>query len=136
MSLVNRCKAFTCMNQQPDSPINLDQLNQISEGDIEFEIEVLEVYVEDISQRIQIIREAIASNDWSKIMGEAHHLKGSSANVGAFQIQTLAGQLEKLDQVQDQEKALELINDMFGKIQDVKLFIHEKIATLSVQKKI
>lgn len=124
------------MNQQPDSPVNLEQLNQISEGDIEFEIEVLQVYVEDVSQRIETIRDAVIRNDWSKIMGEAHHLKGSSANVGALQIQTLAGQLEKLDQGQDQERALELINDMFGKIQAVELFIHEKSATLSVQKKI
>ena len=69
-------------------------------------------------------------------MGEAHHLKGSSANVGALRIQTLAGQLEKLDQAHDQEKALEIINDMFGEIQAVELFIHEKSATLSVQKKI
>jgi HPt (histidine-containing phosphotransfer) domain-containing protein len=118
------------MNQQPDSPVNLEQLNQISEGDIEFEIEVLQVYVEDISQRIETIQDAIIGNDWSKIMGEAHHLKGSSANVGALQIQTLAGQLEKLDESQDQQKALEIINDMLRKIQAVELFIHEKSATL------
>ncbi|MEA5476535.1 Hpt domain-containing protein [Pseudanabaena galeata UHCC 0370] len=125
------------MNQQPpDSPVNLEQLNQISEGDIEFEIEVLHVYVEDVSQRIEKIHDAITRDDWSKIMGEAHHLKGSSANVGALRIQTLAGQLEKLDQAHDQEKALEIINDMFGEIQAVELFIHEKSATLSVQKKI
>jgi histidine phosphotransfer protein HptB len=124
------------MNQQPDSPVNLEQLNQISEGDIEFEIEVLQVYVEDVSQRIETIRDAITQNDWSKIMGEAHHLKGSSANVGAGQVQTLAEQLEKLDQSQDQAKALELLNDMFAKIQAVELFIHEKSVTLSVQKKL
>jgi HPt (histidine-containing phosphotransfer) domain-containing protein len=125
------------MNQQPDSPVNLEQLNQISEGDIEFEIEVLQVYVEDISQRIETIQDAIIGNDWSKIMGEAHHLKGSSANVGALQIQTLAGQLEKLDESQDQQKALEIINDMLRKIQAVELFIHEKSATLlSAPKKI
>jgi histidine phosphotransfer protein HptB len=124
------------MNQQPDSPVNLEQLSQISEGDIEFEIEVLQVYVEDVSQRIEKIRDAITRDDWSKIMGEAHHLKGSSGNVGAFQIQTLAGQLEKLDQSQDREKALELITEMFTKIQAVELFTHEKLTTLLVQKKI
>jgi len=124
------------MNQQPDSPVNLEQLSQISEGDIEFEIEVLQVYVEDVSQRIEKIRDAIIGNDWTKIMGEAHHLKGSSANVGALQIQTLAGQLEKLDASQDQQKALEIIDDMLRKIQDVELFIQEKSATLSAPKKI
>lgn len=125
------------MTHQPESPVNLEQLHQISEGDIEFEIEVLQVYVEDISQRIETIRDAIIGNDWSIVMGEAHHLKGSSANVGALQIQTLAGQLEKLDESQDQQKALEIINDMLRKIQAVELFIHEKSATLlSAPKKI
>jgi hypothetical protein len=57
--------------------------------------------------------------------------------VGALQIQTLAGQLEKLDESQDQQKALEIINDMLRKIQAVELFIHEKSATLlSAPKKI
>ncbi len=56
------------MNQQPpDSPVNLEQLNQISEGDIEFEIEVLHVYVEDVSQRIEKIHDAITRDDWSKL---------------------------------------------------------------------
>ena len=122
------------MNQQPDSPVNLDQLNQISEGDIEFEIEVLQVYVEDISQRIEKIRDAIASKDWTKIMAEAHHLRGSSGNVGAFPIQILATQLEKLNQGQDSEKALEIVKDMLIKVKAVELFIVEKSSILSSQK--
>jgi HPt (histidine-containing phosphotransfer) domain-containing protein len=118
------------MNQPPNSPVNLAQLNQISEGDVEFEIEVLQVYVEDISQRLDKIRDQIVSNDWSQIMGQAHHLKGSS-NVGAFQVHLLALQLEELNSDQDSGKALEIIADMFLKLKDVELFISEKIASLS-----
>jgi histidine phosphotransfer protein HptB len=129
-SLVNCCKAFTYMNHQSESPINLEQLNQISEGDIEFEIEVLQVYVEDISQRLNKIRDEIVSNQWSQIMGEAHHLKGSSSNVGAYQIQILALQIEELNHSQDSEKALEIIDEMFLKLKAVELFITEKLATL------
>jgi HPt (histidine-containing phosphotransfer) domain-containing protein len=124
------------MNQQPNSPVNLEQLNQISEGDVEFEIEVLQVYIEDVSQRLEKVREAIVSNDWAIIMAEAHHLKGSSSNVGAWQLQILAGHLEKLDQDQDSVKALGIITDMSVKIQAVELFITEKAATLLVQKTI
>jgi histidine phosphotransfer protein HptB len=119
------------MNQPLNSPVNLEQLNQISEGDVEFEIEVLQVYVEDISQRLDKIRDQIVSNDWSQIMGQAHHLKGSSSNVGAFQVHLLALQLEELNSDQDVGKALEIIADMFLKLKDVELFIAEKIASLS-----
>lgn len=118
------------MNQS-EPPVNLEQLHQISEGDIEFEIEVLQVYVEDISQRLIKIRTELVSNRWSQIMGEAHHLKGASSNVGAFQVQTLALQLEELHQSQDSKKALELIDEMFLKLKEVELFIAEKSAALS-----
>lgn len=120
------------MNDQPESPVNLEQLNQISEGDVEFEIEVLQVYVEDISQRLDKIRDEIVSKDWLRIMGEAHHLKGSSSNVGAFQIQILALQLEELNHSQDSEKALKIIDEMFLKLKAVELFIAEKSASLSL----
>lgn len=114
------------MNQKPNPPINLEQLHQISEGDIEFEIEVLQVYVEDVLQRIEIIREAIASNDHTQIMKEAHHIKGSSSNVGALQMRDLAVQLEDLNLDQDLAKALNILEDMLVKMQAVEDFIAEK----------
>jgi HPt (histidine-containing phosphotransfer) domain-containing protein len=124
------------MNQKSESCINLEQLHQISEGDIEFEIEILQVYVEDVSQRLEKVREAIDGNDWLIIMAEAHHIKGSSGNVGAFQVESLAIQLEKLNHLQDAEAALKIINDMFTNIKAVELFNAEKLAILPLQKAI
>lgn len=118
------------MNQELNSPIDLKQLNQISDGDIEFEIEVLRVYIEDVVERIDKIRKEITTNDRSQIMREAHHIKGASSNVGAWQIQALAMQIEKLDQYQ-LEEATEIIDDMLKKMKAVEQFIEEKSATLS-----
>jgi HPt (histidine-containing phosphotransfer) domain-containing protein len=118
------------MNQKSNLPINLEQLHQISEGDIEFEIEVLQVYVEDVLQRIEIIRQAIASNDHAQIMKEAHHIKGSSSNVGALQMRDLAVQLEDLNLDQELAKAPNILEDMLVKMQAVEDFIAEKSATV------
>ena len=118
------------MNQELNSPIDLKQLNQISDADIEFEIEVLRVYIEDVVERIDKIRKEITTNDRSQIMREAHHIKGASSNVGAWQIQALAMQIEKLDQYQ-LEEATEIIDDMLKKMKAVEQFIEEKSATLS-----
>ncbi|NMF59606.1 Hpt domain-containing protein [Pseudanabaena yagii] len=118
------------MNQTPSSPIDLEQLNQISEGDIEFEIEVLQVYVEDVHQRLEIMRGAIASSDHLQVMKEAHHIKGSSSNVGALQIRDLAVKLEELNLEQDGMKAADLIEEMFLHIQSVEAFIAEKLSTV------
>lgn len=119
------------MNQQTDSPIDLEQLNQISEGDIEFEIEVLQVYMEDVLQRIEKSREAIANSDSLQIIKEAHHIKGSSSNVGALQMRDLALQIEGLNLNQDLEKVSEILDSMRVKIQAVDSFINQKVAAFS-----
>ena len=117
------------MNQQANSPIDLVQLHQISEGDIEFEIEVLQVYVEDVSQRIEKMREAIANNNLLQIRQEAHHMKGSSGNVGALQIRDFAVQIEDLNLEQDLEKALNILDDMDVAIQRIDGFVLQKTTT-------
>ncbi len=118
------------MNLSSNSPINPEQLNQISEGDIEFEIEVLQVYVEDISQRIDTIREAIAIQDYTQIKKQAHHIKGSSSNVGAMQMRVFALQLEDLEENQDSEKVLTISEQMLEQIQAIQQFIITKTETL------
>lgn len=118
------------MNQQVP-PIDMEQLNQISEGDIEFEVEVLQVYTEDVTQRIEIIREALAVSNSSQIMKESHHIKGSSSNVGALQMRSLAIQLESLNLQQEQEKALEILEAMIAAMQLIELFINEKLTILN-----
>ncbi len=114
------------MNQQSKSPIDLEQLNQISEGDIEFEIEVLQAYAEDIHQRIDLVSEAIANNDHGQIMRLTHHIKGSSSNVGAWQMEALAVQLEKLAQSQNLANTSEIIDNMIREIQSIEQFIIER----------
>ena len=116
------------MSQQLNHAIDLVQLNQISEGDIEFEIEVLQVYVEDVLQRITIIREAIALSDRPQIMAEAHHIKGSSSNVGAIPIKALAVQLEDLHPEQYSDSMLEITDDMRENLKAVELFITELLS--------
>jgi HPt (histidine-containing phosphotransfer) domain-containing protein len=118
------------MNPLSKSPIDPEQLNQISEGDIEFEVEVLQVYVEDISQRIDKIREAIAIADYSQIKKQSHHIKGSSSNVGAMQMRAFAVQLEELGENPDSEKVLAISEQMLEEMQAVEQFIITKAETI------
>jgi HPt (histidine-containing phosphotransfer) domain-containing protein len=118
------------MAQQSNPPIDLEQLNQISEGDIEFEIEVLQVYVEDILQRIEKLRGAIANKDSTLTMREAHHIKGASSNVGALQMQSLATKIENLHQDEELPFAIEILDEMLEKMKDIELFITEKSASI------
>ncbi|MDX2256638.1 MAG: Hpt domain-containing protein [Pseudanabaenaceae cyanobacterium bins.39] len=116
------------MSEYCDSAINLQQLNQISEGDVEFEVEVLQVYVEDVLQRLEAIRTAIANGDRHDVAAHGHQIKGSSSNVGAFEIRSLAAKIE--DDQQDLQSIQQLTDLILEKLKLVELVIAEKAASL------
>jgi CheY-like chemotaxis protein len=107
-------------NPLTDLPIDWEHLHQISENDPEFELEILKVFVEDSLFHVEGIKAAIAVNDFPQLAREAHHLKGSSGNIGATAIQKIAEELEQLSRKQSfvgaDEFVLELV-DFINKIQ-------------------
>ncbi len=66
------------------------------------------------------LKAAIAVNDFPQLAREAHHLKGSSGNIGATAIQKIAEELEQLSRKQSfvgaDEFVLKLV-DFINKIQ-------------------
>ena len=114
------------MTHQSDSPIDLEQLHQISEGDLEFEIEVLQVFVEDVAQRLVTMRESALGGDRQQVMAVAHHIKGSSSNVGALQIRDLVLLIEHL-QASELNNVPQVIDRIFACLEPVQLFILDRV---------
>lgn len=75
-------------------PIDRNQLQECSEGDRAFEQELLTLFVDDTQQHLERLQVAIANQDVQTAMREAHHIKGSSAHIGAQVIFTLATAIE------------------------------------------
>ncbi|MEH1981662.1 MAG: ATP-binding protein [Nostoc sp.] len=85
-----------------DLPIDWERLHQLSENNPEFELELLQMFVEDIEPRLEIIKVAIATHDFDQIALQIHQIKGSSANMG---ITTMRLAIEKIEQLAyDQER--------------------------------
>ena len=61
-----------------------------------FLTEMIDSYLEDTAQRIEILTEAIAKADPKLIEHTAHSIKSSSANLGAMNLAQLCEELEKL----------------------------------------
>jgi HPt (histidine-containing phosphotransfer) domain-containing protein len=78
-----------------DFHLDLEHLQQISEGSSEFEQELLKIFWEDSCHHLGVLREAIAQSNLAQINRTIHHLKGSSANVGAKRVRAIATQLER-----------------------------------------
>ena len=106
-----------------DVPIDWEHLHQLSESNTEFELELLQMFVEDAQSHLEVTKAAIASNDFHLFAQEAHHLKGSSANVGATTMYLAAEQLEQLARTQERRGATNLILELEQSVNRLKAFL-------------
>lgn len=106
-----------------ESPIDLEYLNQISEGDTDFELELLQVFVEDTLEHLEASRQAIATGDYNQLAREAHHMKGASGNVGSQAMQLLATELEHQAKQSSGDKASETLVQLEVHLAQVQTFM-------------
>ena len=97
-----------------DPLIDWEHLHQLSENNTEFELELLQIFVEDTRSHLEVTKAAIANNDFQQIMREAHHLKGASANVGITLMRIAAEQLEQLARHQERRGSSKIISQLEG----------------------
>ncbi|WP_298613775.1 Hpt domain-containing protein [uncultured Thermosynechococcus sp.] len=94
------------------SPIDWDYLATLSGGDREFELELLQTFVEDAQQRLQTLANAVNQGNIEQIKRDAHHLKGASGNVGITAMQTIAAQLEQSTTPETLSQAKMLVEEL------------------------
>ncbi|MEC4984015.1 MAG: PAS domain S-box protein [Oscillatoria sp. PMC 1068.18] len=80
--------------ESSDLVLDFERLRTISRGKIGFQRRLLTIFLEKSRSDLVEIRQAIAQQDFAKIQGFGHRLKGSSANVGARRLSNLATRLE------------------------------------------
>ena len=102
-----------------DSVIDRNRLASISEGEREFEVELLEAYIEDARDCLADINTALAAANWSTIAAVAHQLKGASGNVGAQRLLELCAQLEQEARNHCQNDTVELLHQALKEVEEV-----------------
>ncbi|WP_088890547.1 response regulator [Leptolyngbya ohadii] len=75
--------------------LDLHYLHQLSDNCAEFELELLQIFLQDSREHLFILRQAIAQKNNSVAEQAAHHLHGASANIGAKLIRWAAAALEQ-----------------------------------------
>ena len=64
-------------------------------GDEEFVQEIVELFASDASSRLVDMRQRVAIGDWQAVTRQAHSLRGAAGNVGAREVASQAGVLER-----------------------------------------
>ncbi|MEH2026132.1 MAG: ATP-binding protein [Nostoc sp.] len=106
-----------------DLPIDWERLHQLSENNPEFELELLQMFVEDIQPRLEVIKIAIADHDFEQIALQVHQIKGSSANMGITTMHLAAEKLEQLAYNQERRGTTNLILELEEFIKRIQEFI-------------
>lgn len=106
--------------------IDWERLAQLSEGNSEFELELLEMFTEDLPIYIDEIKNALNEGDLATLGRVAHQIKGSSGNVGAKTIEEIAANLEKLASQNSLTLLSENIPKLEIKLAAVKQLISQK----------
>ncbi|MCT7985586.1 PAS domain S-box protein [Laspinema sp. A4] len=106
-----------------EAPIDLDRLHEISRGDEEFELELLETFMEDAVVYFEDIKRYIKTQDWVELSRRAHQLKGGSATVAVLSMPNIARQIESLANQQCQEGLEELAAELEVILTRIERFI-------------
>jgi CheY-like chemotaxis protein len=110
-------------DEQFQAHLDLEHLHLISDNSPEFELELLQLFTEDSLTYLQRLRQAILMNEFFAVEQAAHHIKGSSANVGAIVMQIAAEKLEKQAHQQNLVETDALITELASSLQLIQRFI-------------
>ncbi|MBU7583523.1 MAG: response regulator [Nostoc sp. TH1S01] len=103
--------------------IDWEHLHQLSENDAEFELQLLEIFVEDMKSRLELVKEAIANSDFQQMAQQAHQIKGTTNNIGAKSMHLAGEKLEQLAIYQERRGSMELISELEDFVNRVQAFL-------------
>jgi len=119
----------------PEEPVNShpitdnllfdrDRLHQISHGDEEFQLELLQIFVEDTQDYLEELKLGLSANDVLKVARQAHTIKGASGNMGVISMEEVAAELERQARVEASlEDAPELVSELEDLLDAVRAFV-------------
>lgn len=105
--------------------IDWEQLHQISDGNTEFERELLQIFVIDAQTHLEAAQHALATQNSDELSRAAHHVKGASANVGLTQMYAIATKLEYQAQRQQFTDAPVWLTELAEALEAVQTFLKQ-----------
>ncbi len=99
-------------------------------GDQELLKNILGIFIDEFPNQVSLMKQALAANDLARVKFRAHSIKGSSANVGATHLKTIALQIEEAAKANTASAITALISDLEINFQKVKSEIRKSLQEL------
>ena len=105
--------------------LDLQMLNELSEGDAEYKGTIINMFLESIPDTVGQMEQHIASQDWTALYKSAHYAKSSLSVIKVPEMYQLAHSIETAAKQQNQLEtippALQLFNKNFEVVRDLLL---------------
>ena len=108
-----------------DPIIDLESVLERIGSDYRFLIELIEVYIEDFSQKYDQMKKAAENHDFGKIQEIAHYMKGSSSNLSLSKLLNAASELELAGEEQDKARTIKNLSYLFQEFKNLKKYFLE-----------
>ena len=111
--------------------LDLSMLKDDSEGDKEFETELIQLFIRDAARRLDSLESAIGGAEVKRVHLEAHTVKGICAGIGAHLMQEIAFELEQKGSVGKLTGAEGLLDSLRDEYAIVRQELEEYLVKMS-----
>lgn len=109
--------------EQAPPPVKLRFIQDVSDGDKDFERELVDLFFAHMDEHIMALESLIEEHDLEGVKFEAHSIKGASANIGADRMQELAMRIEAMGAEDKMETAAEALAELKRRFEQVRRFL-------------
>lgn len=103
--------------------LDIVHAREITDGDMEFLKELIEIFKADCPERLGVISRAIKEKGFKALEEAAHALKGSAGNLGLTRVHELSYKLEKLGKAENIEGADGVLKELEEELERFKSFV-------------
>jgi HPt (histidine-containing phosphotransfer) domain-containing protein len=111
------------MDNKIKPAVDMDHAREITDGDMEFLKELIEIFKADFSEKLAEISRAIKEKDFNALDEAAHSLKGSSGNLGLTRVYEFSYKLEKMGKEENIEGANKTFKQLEEELERFKNFV-------------
>jgi HPt (histidine-containing phosphotransfer) domain-containing protein len=123
----------TATGIDPNVPVDLARLNELTEGDVDFTRELVVTFIASGDQALVEVRAALAALDRAGLSRIAHKLKGASANIHAVPLRDVSHTLESQASSLDQPRLTELVEQLAVELIRAQEFLTEYVPSATAQ---
>ncbi|MDD2792932.1 MAG: response regulator [Sediminibacterium sp.] len=122
----------TARSSKEDSLLDLDMLNELAEGDNEYKITIMNMFLETMPETMQKMEEYLGVSDWENFYKTAHYAKSSLSVVKVPEMHKLAQAMERNARQQTSLETIPGMLNLFKKyFEQAKIELNKEIAALS-----